>query len=220
MTGDTSLQKLLTWLSPAFPVGAFAWSAGLESAIVARTVHDRATTQSWIQGVLHHGSLRTDAILFAHAHRAADDPAGLRQLADLSLALTPARERHDETTITGRAFIGATMAWPTPAQAPLPEPCPYPIAVGAVAASHAIPLAPALLAWLTASVHGQVSVAVRLVPIGQSDGLSIMAALEPDIASAAALCQHATLDDIGSVAYAADIAQMAHETLTTRIFRS
>ena len=50
--------------------------------------------------------------------------------------------------------------------------------------------------------------------------LAIIAALEDPIASMATLCQHAALDDIGAVAYAADIAQMAHETLTTRIFRS
>lgn len=220
MTRNGDLQKLLTWLSPAFPVGAFAWSAGLESAIVAGTVHDRATMQAWIEGVLAHGSLRTDAILFAHAHRAAADPTVLQDLADLCLALTPARERHDETTITGAAFAAATSAWPTPVLANLPSPCPYAIAVGAIASGHAIDLDAALLAWLTASLHSQVSVAVRLVPIGQSDGLAIVAALEPAIAAAAALCQHAALDDIGSVAYAADIAQMSHETLRTRIFRS
>jgi urease accessory protein len=220
MTSDSGLQKLLTWLSPAFPVGAFAWSAGLETAIVTGTVHDRTTTQHWVAGVLDHGSLRTDAILFAHAYRASDDAATLRDLADLCLALTPARERHDETTITGSAFATAARAWPNPVLNNLPDPCPYPVAVGAIAAGHDIALSAALLAYLTAAVHSQVSVAVRLVPIGQSDGLAIMAALEPGVASMATLCQHATLDDIGAVAYAADIAQMAHETLTTRVFRS
>ena len=220
MTTSADLQRLLTWLSPAFPVGAFAWSAGLESAIASGTVHDRATTQAWIEGVLTHGSLRTDAILLAHAHAAAHDATVLRELADLCLALTAARERHEETTITGAAFATAVRAWPTQVLANLPTPCPYPIAVGAIAAGHGIALGATLLAWLTASVHSQVSVAVRLVPIGQSDGLAIMATLEPAIASMAELCQHAALDDIGAVAYAADIAQMSHETLTTRIFRS
>lgn len=220
MTTNGDLQKLLTWLSPAFPVGAFAWSAGLEAAIFAGTVHDRATTQQWVEGNLLHGPIRTDAILLAHAHRSALVPTELRDLADLCLALTPAIERHNETTTTGASFITAAKAWPTPVLANLPDPCPYPIAVGAVAAGHAIDLVSTLLAYLTATVHGQVSVAVRLIPIGQSDGLAIMAALEAAIASTATLCQHAALDDIGSVAYAADIAQMTHETLTTRIFRS
>lgn len=218
MTGG--LQKLLTWLSPAFPIGAFAWSAGLETAIVAGSVHDRSSTRDWIEGNLHQGGLRTDAILLAHAWRAAADAGELSALADLSLALTPARERQTELTVTGNAFVAAAQAWSQPLLAPLPNPCPYPIAVGAVAASHSVDLPSTLLAWLTAAVHGQVSVAVRLVPIGQTDGLAIMAALEPAIAAAAGLCQHAALDEIGAAAYATDIAQMAHETLTTRVFRS
>jgi urease accessory protein len=216
----SDLQKLLTWLSPAFPVGAFAWSAGLETAIVQRKVFDRATTQDWIAGTLHHGGLKTDTILLAHAHAGHADPATLADLADLCLALTPARERHAETTITGNAFALAGAAWPTDAPPTLPQPCPYPIAVGALAFAHGIDRRDTLLAFLTAAVHSQVSVAVRLVPIGQNDGLAIMAALEPEIATMADLCVNAALDDIGSVAYGADIAQMQHETLPTRIFRS
>ncbi len=217
---STDLQKLLTWMSPAFPVGAFAWSAGLETAIALGVVSDRATTHDWISGVLHHGSLKTDAILLAHAHRAHADKTKLAELADLCLALTAAQERHAETTITGKAFALASAAWPTAAPVPLPEPSPYPIAVGALAGAHGIDRRDTLIAFLTTSVHSQVSVAVRLVPIGQNDGLAIMAALEPAIAQTADLCLHAALDDIGSVAYGADIAQMQHETLTTRIFRS
>jgi urease accessory protein len=220
MTHNGDLQKLLTWLSPAFPVGAFAWSAGLETAIADHRVHDRATTQDWIAANLAHGGLRTDAILLAHAHRAAGDATALAELADLCLALTPARERHEETTITGDAFTRAAQAWPSPVHAPLPQPCPYPIAVGAITAAHAIALPATLVAFLTATVQAQVSVAVRLVPIGQSDGLAIIATLEPIILSHAELCQRATLDDIGAIAYATDIAQMHHETLPTRIFRS
>ncbi|MBB4051678.1 urease accessory protein [Devosia subaequoris] len=217
---SADLQKLLTWMSPAFPVGAFAWSAGLETAIAQGAVSDRVTTQDWISGVLHHGSLKTDAILLAHAHKAHADKAKLAELADLCLALTAAQERHAETTITGKAFALASAAWPTAAPVPLPEPSPYPITVGALAGAHGIDRRDTLIAFLTTSIHSQVSVAVRLVPIGQNDGLATMAALEPAIAQAADLCLHAALDDIGSVAYGADIAQMQHETLTTRIFRS
>jgi urease accessory protein len=217
---SSDLQKLLTWLSPAFPVGAFAWSAGLETAIVEAVVTDRASTQDWIAGTLEHGGLRTDAILLAHAHRASTSSKSLRDLADLCLALTPARERHAETVLTGNAFVLASAAWPTDHPLTLPKPCPYPVAVGALTGAHALALDHTLIAFLTATVHSQVSVAVRLVPIGQNDGLAIMAALEPTIARVADLCQHAALEDIGSVSYGADIAQMKHETLPTRIFRS
>lgn len=215
MTEPAALQKLLTWLSPAFPVGAFAWSAGLESAIADRTLTDSTALQNWLEGVLAHGGLKTDAILLAHAWRGEPE---LQDLADLAIALTPARERFTETTITGDNFAIAAKAWP--ADLTLPQPCPYPIAVGATARAHDIALIDTLLAYLTAAVHSQISVAVRLVPLGQSDGLKVMAALEPRVAALAETAASATLADLGSIAYATDIAQMRHETLEPRIFRS
>jgi urease accessory protein len=217
MTDAGALQKLLTWLSPAFPVGAFAWSAGLESAIADRRVSDSTSLQNWLEGTLAHGGIRTDAILLAHAWRA--EPA-LQDLADLAIALTPSRERLLEINITGDSFVTAAKAWPSQVYATLPQPCPYPIAVGAIAAGHGVMLADTLLGFLTAVVHGQISVAVRLVPLGQTDGLRVMAALEPRIASLADAAAKASLADLGSIAYAADIAQMRHETLEPRIFRS
>jgi len=266
MTEPAALQRLVTWLSPAFPVGAFAWSAGLETAIADRRVTDSERLQNWIEGALAHGGTRTDAILLAHAWRAvsgiecvapplpasptrgeawAGDTgqnvpqsqigtsplvgeagrggatrAALSDLADLSLALTGSRERWLETTITGDNYVLAAKHWPTPTLAFLPQLCPYPIAVGAIAAAHDIDLADTLLAWLTATVHGQISVAVRLVPLGQSDGLGVMAGLEPRIAALATSAASASLADLGAIAYAADIAQMRHETLEPRIFRS
>jgi len=220
MTTPQALQRLLTWLSPAFPVGAFAWSAGLETAIAERAVHDAATTRVWIDGNLHHGGLRTDAILLAHAHRAAGDPHALGELADLCLALTPSSERHQETLAIGTAFLAAARAWPSPLLDNLPANCPYPIAVGASAAANDIAIEDAAVAFLSSAVQSQVSVAVRLVPIGQTAGLAVVAALEPHVTALAATAVAASLADIGSIAYATDIAQMRHETLGTRIFRS
>ena len=261
MTDPAALQKLLTWMSPAFPVGAFAWSAGLESVIADRTVSDSTALRNWLEGALAHGGLKTDAILLAAAwkierasppspslpargrvsaselvhDRAANSldtsPLGgedavtptlstLADIADLAIALTPARERQQETTITGDSFALALKAWPAELTEPLPSPCPYPIAVGAIAAAHGIDLADTLLAFLTTAVHGQISVAVRLVPLGQTDGLQVMAGLEPQIAALAATAARASLAEIGGIAYATDIAQMRHETLEPRIFRS
>lgn len=220
MTEPAALQKLVTWLSPAFPAGSFAWSAGLETAIADRRVTDSERLQNWIEGALAHGGIRTDAILLAHAWRAASDAAALAELADLSLALNSSKERWLETTITGDSYARAMKFWPSRVLDQLPEPCPYPIAVGALAAGHDIDLADTLLAWLTATVHGQISVAVRLVPLGQSDGLRVLSALEPRVAALAASAATAPLADLGAIAYAADIAQMRHETLEPRIFRS
>lgn len=235
MTDAAALQRLLTWLSPAFPVGAFAWSAGLETAIAERRVTDAASLEDWIEATLAHGGIRMDAIVLAQAwHIASGRPpkavAGaapraeptidLAALVDVCLALTPAAERHAEIVLTGEAFVTAARAWPSPIYEQLPSPCPYPVAVGAIAAANGIGLDETLLGYLTAGVHAQVSVAVRLVPLGQTDGLAVMAALEPRVAERAAEAATAALDDIGGIGYAADIAQMRHEMLEPRIFRS
>lgn len=220
MNGNGALQRLLVWLSPAFPVGGFAWSQGLETAITGGAVNDTAALMDWIGGQVAHGSLRTDAILLAEAYRGHADGAVLSGIADLALALTPSSERHLETTQTGEAFATAARAWPSDVYARLPRPCPYPVAVGAIAAAHEIPLADTLTGYLTAAVHSQISVAVRLVPLGQTAALQVMAALERPISGLAETAATETLDAIGGIAYAADIAQMRHETLDVRIFRS
>ena len=217
MTDPAALQKLLTWMSPAFPVGAFAWSSGLETAIAERRVRDALALQGWIVGGLQHGGSRTDAILVAEAHRGTRD---LRELTDYCLALTPAAERAKDLLLTGDAFIAAAKAWPSDVFCRLPVPCPYPIAVGAVARAHGVELVDTLLAFLTAAVQAQASVAVRLVPLGQTDALRVVAALEPLVAALSTEAAGAGLDDVGAIAYAADIAQMRHETLEPRIFRS
>jgi urease accessory protein len=220
MTDVAALQRLLTWLSPAFPVGSFAWSQGLETAIADRRVSEAASLADWIGGALAHGSLRTDAILLAHAHRGEADAAALQDLADLAFALSGARERTQEMALTGEAFAIAARAWPSAVFARLPTPCPYAVAVGAVAGAQHLGLPDTLIGYLTASVQAQVSVAVRLVPLGQTAGLAVIAGLEPRIAGLAATAETASLDEIGGVAYAADIAQMRHETLAPRVFRS
>lgn len=220
MTDTSALQRLLTWLSPAFPVGAFAWSQGLETAIADGRIDSAAPLKDWIGGSLAHGSLKTDAILLAYAHRGFADAAALQDLADLALALTAPSERHMETTLTGDAFAIAARAWPSDVYGRLPKPCPYPIAVGAIAGAQQVGLNETLIGFLTASVHSQVSVAVRLVPLGQTAGLQVMAGLEPAIADLAGAAASAALDDIGGIAYASDIAQMRHETIGTRVFRS
>ncbi len=220
MADTTALQRLLTWLSPAFPVGAFAYSAGLETAISQGTVTNAASLAAWLEAVLGHGSPATDAILLAAAHRGLEDEGTLSGLADLCRALTPSKQRCEELDTTGSAFVEAAAAWPHAILERLPRPCPYPVAVGAIAAAHGIPREDATLAYLTAFTQNQVSVAVRLVPLGQTEGLRVLARLEPLVAECARHAATRTLDDIGTIGYASDIAAMAHETLNSRIFRS
>ena len=124
------------------------------------------------------------------------------------------------TLAIGTAFLAAARAWPSPLLDNLPANCPYPIAVGASAAANDIAIEDATIAFLSSAVQSQVSVAVRLIPLGQTAGLAVIAALEPHVTALAATAVAASLADIGSIAYATDITQMRHETLGTRIFRS
>lgn len=215
-----ALARLMTWLSPAFPVGAFAYSQGLETVIAAGRISNAESLGAWIASGLDHGGARTDAIIAACAHRAAKDTGTLAQITALSLALVSAKERYDELVDTGQAFIEAAKAWENVSLETLPATCPYPVAVGGVVAAHGIARIDMLTAFLTAQVQSQISVGLRLIPIGQSKGLRLQAELEPKVVSLAQWAQSATLADIGVMSHGADIAMMAHQNLHSRIFKS
>jgi len=216
-TDPKPLLHLLAWLSPAFPTGGFAYSHGLEWAVEAGDIQDRETLRHWLTDILAHGSARSDTILLRHAHRSATDPAALTQIVSLATASAPARERRDEALNQGRAFQLAVAAWTTTM---LPADAPYCVAVGAAAASRNIPEDATAAAYLQAFATNLISAAVRLVPLGQTAGLQVLAALEPIILATANETKTATLDDIGGCAFRSDLAAMRHETQYTRLFRS
>ena len=223
----SALYRLMAWLSPAYPVGAFSYSSGIEWAVEAGDITDAAALRDWLAVVLTDGGGFADAVLFAHAHRAAEsgDDKALRAAAELAAALAPSKERHLETTAQGNAFVEATRAaWGCDALDRLKNiwdgPVAYPVAVAAAAAGHGVALAPALAAYLQALAANWVSAGVRLVPLGQTDGQRVLAALEPVIAASAQRAPRVALDDLGSAAFRADLAGARHETQYTRLFRS
>lgn len=218
MAGFPELPRLLTWLSPGFPTGAFAYSHGLEWAVEAGDVGDEASLADWLDALLRHGSGRNDAILLRHAHRAEDLPA-LQAVADLAAA-QPGLERRAETLGQGEAFAIAARVWGAPLLEGLRGPPAYPVAVGALARAHAIAEDAAALGLLHAFLANLVAAAVRLVPLGQTAGLRVLAALEPALHAAAAESAAAPLDALGSACWRADIAAMRHETQYTRLFRT
>jgi len=218
MPTDARLLRLLTWLSPAFPVGAFGYSHGLETAIREGAVTDARSLTGWIAALLEHGSGWTDAVLARAAWTAvtAEDHAALDEIAELGEAMAPSLERRRETMAQGEAFLTAVAAWHPP---PIIR-APYCVAVGAAAGAAGIPLQPALTAWLHAFAANLTSVAVRAVPLGQSDAVAVIASLEAVILRTAARAAASTLDDLGSGAILSDIAAMRHETLEGRLFIS
>lgn len=217
MTPEAHLLRLLTWLSPAFPVGSFGYSHGLETAMREGVVADADALTAWISGLVEHGGAWSDAVLFKAAWEAAEHPPALADLVELAAAMPPSLERRRETLGQGEAFLIAARAW---GPAPLTGAVAYPVAVGAVCGRAAIPLQPALTAWLHAFSANLVSVAVRAIPIGQTDGVTAIAELEPVILATAARAARSTLDDLGQSAILSDIAAMRHETLGVRLFIS
>ena len=214
---NPALLRLLAWLSPAFPTGAFAYSHGLEWAVEAGDVHDEASALAWLADVLAHGSGRTDVILLRHAWRAAHDPAALRTIAELASASAPCRERRMEALDQGKAFALAAMPWGVTG---LPENPPYAVAVGAAAGLQGVAEDATAAAFVQTVAANLISAAVRLIPLGQTAGLRVLVALEPVILATVSSTKAATLDDIGGCAFRSDIAAMRHETQYTRLFRS
>lgn len=223
----TDLLPLFVWLSPAYPVGAFAYSHALEWAVETGAVGNVHGLIGWVDDLLHHGGPFTDSVLLAHAHRAtaSGDDTALRDLLELAAAFAPSRERQMETLNQGDAFIAATrLAWPAPVLDRLADiwggRVAYPAAVGMAAAAHGLPLPATLSAYLGAVAANLISAAVRLVPLGQSDGNRAMAAVTPVVREVAVTAAIETLERLGGSALASDIASMRHETQYTRLFRS
>ncbi len=206
----TALLSLVQWLSPAFPTGGFAYSHGMEAAMAAGQVHDAASAGAWIGDVLRFGAGHADAVILAHALRGAE--AGT--LDDLARALAVSAERREETLAQGTAFartVSAITGRDLPPRA-------LPVAVGEAAAALGLPAAQVAEVYLHAFAGNLVSIAVRAVPLGQTEGQGVLAGLHGVIAEVAADALETGLDAIGTCALGADIAAMRHEVQEVRLF--
>ncbi len=238
---DSQLLLLLNWMSPAFPIGAYAYSHGLEWAIESGQVSTAQDVEDWITDLITRGSGWNDAVLFVQEFQNQD-------VNELALALCSSRERHLETTQLGAAFVIAADIFvhgkaPSALRAPPPQggrmvesypppvagevarsagggPLAYPIAAARACKAMQLDVHHALLAFLQGFSNALISVAVRLVPIGQTAGLHIMRNLIPIISETANRASTASLDDLGSCTLFSDVASMKHETQSSRIFRT
>lgn len=222
-----ALLPLMVWLSPAFPVGGFAYSHGLEWAFETGDLTDAEGLSDWLDALIEHGALRNDLILFAAAWRASGegDAAALRKVGELALALANSAERRLEAVTQGNAFVAAIAAsWPCAAidalRANSPGDVAYPVAVGVAASGHGLPLQSSLEAFALAFVANLVSAAVRLGIVGQTDGQRVIARLAPALRVAAVRAEAMGLDDLGGSVFRSDLASLRHETQYSRLFRS
>lgn len=214
-----ALLRLMAWLSPAFPVGGFSYSHGLERAAHDGLLRNAADLEGWLGQILSFGSARNDAILFAEAWRRAATGTDLSDLASLGEALAGSEERHRETMLQGAAFASA-LAASNASAIDLPADCPYCVALGAAAGRLGAPLEHSLAAYLQAFVSNLLQAGIRLGLTGQEGAVAALARLEPAILAAAGAAARSTPDDLGSAAILSDIAAMRHETQYSRLFRS
>lgn len=227
---DFTLCRLMTWLSPSFPVGAYAYSHGLEHAVEAGLVADAVQLDRWVSGLLAFGAGRFDAALFRGGWEAArdDDRAALAAVVERGAVTRGAAELALESAAQGQAFLDTVLqVWPRPwlydwkaALAESGRTPVYPVAVGVACAVAAVPLRPALTAYLHAFAANLVSAGVRLVPLGQTAGQQAMASLEQVVLDAVETALTEEPEDAAASALVADWTSIKHETQYARLFRS
>ncbi|MFI5000693.1 MAG: urease accessory protein UreF [Reyranellales bacterium] len=230
MTKPTTdpLYRLLAWLSPAYPIGAFSYSHGVETAVEEGLIKDRVSLVAWLTTVLQDGTGRVDGALFAAAWRAAieEDWPAFDAIAERAAAWRGTSEMALESRQQGGSFLSITRtAWPhaalTAAHERLGGELALPVAVALAAAAHGIALDAALGGYLHAFTANLISAAVRTVPLGQSDGQLALAALEAAVQRTAdAALAVESLDEVGTATPLLDWCSLRHETQYTRLFRS
>lgn len=232
LMADAELFDLLSWMSPAWPIGAFAHSSGLEWAVEAAHVRDRASATAWIEALIAHGAIQNDIVLFTYAWRAvtAGDEDALREVAELAIASQTAFERHLESTAQGIAFVRIARSASGIAAfdryvAALGDIEPaYPVIAAILFAAREVDFARGLTAWLHGAVSNLVSAAQRLVPLGQTDGQRVLhdcrASVLRAVEAAGGLPESEPFESLGGCALVADLGCMAHETQYTRLFRT
>jgi urease accessory protein len=225
-----ALLRLQTWLSPAFPTGSYSYSHGVEWAVEAGHIPDRRSLVDWLEADLCYGSGRNEAIFFSEAWRCAmnDDREKLFEIAELAAAFRGTSEFALESSQQAAACLATLRrVWPDRVMDWLAEmlcerhvqPA-LAVVLGVRSARQGIPASLALPAFLQSYIANLVTAGVRLIPLGQTDGQLAIAELADAVLTTSAQANKATLDDLGSAAFMADLASMMHETQYTRLFRS
>jgi len=225
-----ALLRLQSWLSPAFPVGSYGYSHALEWAVEAGYVLDRSTLVDWLEATLCYGSVRNEAIFFRVAWRSTidDDRARLFEVAEVAAACRGTAEFALESSQQGAACLTVLrQVWPDRILVWLSDMLrerriqpSLAVVLGVCSARQGIPAGLAVPAFLQSYLANLVTAGVRLIPLGQTEGQLAIAELEEAVLAATAKNQEATIADLGSAAFNADICSAMHETQYTRLFRS
>ena len=225
MNTDTGLYRLMTWLSPSYPVGAYAFSHGLEYAVESGAIMDRESAYGWIRALVLEGGGRADLVFLKEAWQSWGDPGRMAELSRYAVAYQATSELRTESLAQGRAFADVTSdAWPhcklIEVLTAIGSDTAYPVVVGAVAGIHDIERDSAMTAYGHAFAANLVSAALRLVPLGQTEGQACLLQLIPELTQTAEHSVALADDELWVSGWGSAIASMQHETLYTRLFRS
>ena len=214
MSTDHSHHKVMAWLSPAYPIGSYSFSHGLEEAISTKIVVDKESLFDWLFQILHFGTGRNDAIFLSSAYKSTKE--NLVHLADIAQSFSGTKERYLETLQQGAAFAKVTSAV---YQHTIPS-VPLPVAVGYAAKTNKIKLSTILPLYLHAFSANLISAAIRFLPLGQTEGQQILYQLFNELEKVAEETRTLGIEDLGNSCFLNDIGSMKHENMNTRIFRS
>lgn len=226
ITTDTSaLLKLLQLASPALPVGAFSYSEGLETLVQTQRLHSPAEVQEWLAAEVTYGAVRLEGAIALRSHRATrqTDFSALAQWNQWLSAARETEELRQQSWQMGRA-LARTLEKLHPDLQPVldacGQPCNFAVIFGVAAAYWKIDESLALTGYLQSWAANLVNAAVKLIPLGQTDGLQLLFSLYPVLDTAIEQIQHLTDDQLSSSGWGLAIASMHHETLYSRLFRS
>ena len=200
----------MAWLSPACPIGAFAYSQGLEAAVEDGLVTDISSLKVWLNASLSHGSIKNDSVFLAAAFNS-KSLSELQNLTDLYYAFCISSSRYQESKNMGRAFSKLVT---------LKNEYAFPISLGKVSKDYGIKLDNLIPLFMHSALQNQISAAQRLISLGQSDAFKLLTSLFALIGEIAQEVRTGELDNLTSTSFIAEIEAMRHETLNTRIFAS
>lgn len=223
-----ALLRLLQLVSPALPIGTFAYSQALEAAVTAGWIADEPSARDWIGGLLDGAQATLDLPVLARLHAAwresggPDSPATVLGWSRFLLASRASSELQTEERQLGGNLARLLDGLGVPeARVWITSPDVSYAAMFALAAQRwRIPLGTAAHGYAFAWVEAQTSAAVRLVPLGQSAGQRILLALGTRIPGAVSRALALRDDDIGAATPSHAIASAHHEHQYSRLFRS
>ncbi len=219
-----SLVRLLQLVSPALPVGAYAYSQGMEHAVQADWVHDRNTAQEWITGVMQHNLATLDLPVLCRCHDAwkNEDETALHHWSRFLGACRETAELRAEDRQMGLALcrllqdlqIAEANPWLAEAH------CNWVLMFALAAVRWEIPLPEACTGFLWSWCENQVAAAIKLVPLGQTDGQRILQVCSQQIPGLVQQAQTLPDDALGQFSPALAIGSALHEGQYSRMFRS